>query len=293
MPDTRVDHCIVCDSDREFELWAPAIHRCVVCSLTVCLDPPTADQIEQIYSESYFRGEEYFDYLEVNRGIKRSLDRRRQEILPLIENRGRMLEIGCAYGYFLDACRNDFDHVVGIDISRDAVAHARETLGLDAQVGDLVSASFPERWADAVCMWDTIEHLTDPSGYLTEALRILKPGGKLFLTTGDLGSAVARIRGRKWRQIHPNTHYFYFSRDTMARLLNRLGFDAVDFGTSANIHSLDSVLYNLKIRRHPLGRIGDIPGLKRLFSRIELSINLRDIMFVAASRPTGSGPGGI
>ena len=292
MSELRLDHCIVCGCEREFELWATDIHRCTSCSLMVCLEPPSPEEIELIYSEGYFRGEEYFDYLEANSGIRQTLNRRRREVLARVDARERLLEVGCAYGYFLDSCRADFEDVVGIDISRDAVSHARDKLELDARVGDLVSASFPGDWADAVCMWDTIEHLTDPSGYLAETRRILKPGGMLFLTTGDLGSIVARVRGRRWRQIHPNTHYFYFSRDTISRLLDRLGFDSLEFRTSANIHRLDSVFYNLKIRQNPLGRLGDIPLLKGVFSRVELSINLGDIMFVAARIPRNPRPAG-
>ena len=80
---------------------------------------------------------------------------------------------------------------------------------------------------DVVCLWDTIEHLLDPRAYLERAHDVLADKGYLFLTTGDIGSAMARMRGASWRMIHPPSHLNYFSRETMTRLLDRVGFDVV------------------------------------------------------------------
>ena len=60
--------------------------------------------------------------------------------------------------------------------------------------------------------------------YGEKAYEVLKPGGRLFLTTGDIGSWVARIQGPRWRLIHPPTHLHYFSKATITRLLTGLGF---------------------------------------------------------------------
>ena len=50
----------------------------------------------------------------------------------------RLLEVGCAYGFFLDLARGRFETATGIDITEDGVRYARETLGLDAVQGDLL-----------------------------------------------------------------------------------------------------------------------------------------------------------
>jgi hypothetical protein len=134
-------------------------------------------------------------------------------------------------------------------------------------------------------MWDTIEHLADPAAYLEAAFRLLDPGGWLFLTTGDVGAMVARLRGRRWRQIHPSTHLHYFSRATMTRLLTRIGFSRPRFKTAGNVHTVDSIFYNLKLRRHPLGRLSDVAWVNRTFGSIEITINLGDTMLVAARKP--------
>jgi hypothetical protein len=53
---------------------------------------------------------------------------------------------------------------------------------------------------------------------LAEAARVLKPGGSLVLTTGDVGSAYARRAGARWHLLEPPWHLYFFSRDTMAAM---------------------------------------------------------------------------
>ena len=60
-------------------------------------------------------------------------------------------------------------------------------------------------------MWDTIEHLKRPDLFVQKAAADLRPGGLIALTTGDIGSLNARLRGARWRMIHPPTHLHYFS----------------------------------------------------------------------------------
>ena len=59
-----------------------------------------------------------------------------------------------------------------------------------------------------MCLWDTIEHLAEPEAYLEKIAKSLPVGGWLFLTTGDIGSPMARARGSRWRMIHPPTHLY-------------------------------------------------------------------------------------
>jgi SAM-dependent methyltransferase len=156
----------------------------------------------------------------------------------------------------------------------------------------LARAIFP-RWSlpqgafDVVCMWDTIEHLPGPARFVSRAAEALRPGGHLFLTTGDIGSLNARLRGSGWRQIHPPTHLNYFSRETMRRLLERYGFEVVGIETAAYHHTVFNIISALKLRGGMLGRGAGLAGRllgERMTRRLGLWLDLRDIMFVAARR---------
>jgi 2-polyprenyl-3-methyl-5-hydroxy-6-metoxy-1,4-benzoquinol methylase len=196
--------------------------------------------------------------------------------------------VGCAYGLFLDEARARFDRVTGIDVTDVPLEHARNVLRLDARRGDFLTAELGPEPFDVVCMWDTIEHLPGPDRFVARAFALLRPGGSLFLTTGDIGALNARLRGPNWRQIHPPSHLNYFSRATMTRMLERVGFEVRPIETASYYHSVYNILASIRMRRGAGARAASaLLGLlgERLARRLGLWINLGDTMFVAARRP--------
>jgi SAM-dependent methyltransferase len=243
------------------------------------------EDFERLYSADYFHGAEYHDYVGEQALIERHFESRLKMLLrhvPDAETK-TVFEIGCAYGFFLNVARTYFRSVRGIDISRDAVAHAAGTLGLPATVGDYLDLDISAP-VDVVCLWDTIEHLQSPHRYIEHAAAHLRPEGVLALTTGDIGSAVARWRGTRWRQIHPPTHLHYFSRATLTGLLERHGFTVEAARYDGMYRSLDTIAYivfTIK-RRQPWA----YAWLKRTgLLRLNLYLNLFDIIYVVARKP--------
>lgn len=155
--------------------------------------------------------------------------------------------------------------------------------------GTFPDIGFSGRSFDVVCLWDTIEHLGAPDVYLARASTLLKDSGLLFLTTGDISSLNARLRGSNWRQIHPPSHLHYFSKTTITRLLVRLGLEVEGIETAAYYHTMFNVLKSIEICGGPGGRLASttlsLVG-DRLARRLGLWVNLGDIMFVAARRKT-------
>jgi hypothetical protein len=86
--------------------------------------------------------------------------------------------------------------------------------------------------------WDYIEHWIDPSGDVRAAGELLRTGGALALSTGDIGSLLARLSGRRWHLLTPRHHNFYFSVPTMRRLLERAGFTIDFMGHPSSPYSL-------------------------------------------------------
>jgi SAM-dependent methyltransferase len=138
---------------------------------------------------------------------------------------GRLLEVGCFAGHFLNAARVDFD-VEGIEPSEWACRIATERFKLKVRRAAFDADHFEPASFDVAAMVDVIEHVTDPVGALARAARALKPGGLLYLVTPDVGSLSARLLRGYWWGLRP-AHIYYFDRATMARALEKAGLRVV------------------------------------------------------------------
>jgi 2-polyprenyl-3-methyl-5-hydroxy-6-metoxy-1,4-benzoquinol methylase len=241
------------------------------------------DRLHALYGRRYFHGDEYTDYTADRAELESNFARRMAVLRRFLdrERHRRLFELGCAYGYFLNAVRGEFGTVEGIDVSEDAVRFAREQLHLPVLHGDLLTTDLGDRRYDVVCMWDTIEHLKTPDSYVGALGGRVAPGGLIALTTGDIGSLNARIRRARWRLIHPPTHVHYFSRRSIARLLDRFGFDVVHVEYCGFSRSLRSVIDGVFRLRWGLDGLAAWLQRRSLAGR-SVYLNLRDIMYVIA-----------
>lgn len=278
--------CAVCDNAGFDYPVLGSLARCQRCGFVfVPRTPELAAQVAALYDGDYFTGGEFADYASQQRIFARNFRGYLARMRRAGAIGGRLLEVGCAYGFFLDEARRTFD-VQGLDVNSAAVAAARAR-GLNASCGEFLDFR-PTAPYDVVCLWDTIEHVLDPRAYLQRVHAVLAPRGWLFLTTGDIGSLIARLRGARWRMIHPPSHLSYFSRHTMTLLLDRTGFEPRSIESVGTWRHLANAVHVLAlVARSPLVRrtagFVDRHIAGRLPS-IGFYLNLHDIMFVAAQR---------
>lgn len=235
-----------------------------------------------VYSHDYFFGGDYINYLADRSAFDLHFRDRLQEITRY-RSSGDLLEIGCAYGFFLATARECF-HVRGFDIAQEPVTFARSQLGLDARCGDFTDTPYPAASADMIVMWDTIEHLAFPERMVAKVAAVLRDDGYLFLTTGDIDSALARLQREHWRMIHPPSHLQYFTRRSISQLLARNGLKTVRIQSVGVRRSLAQVLFGLLA----LGQNASPSLLRKLAaSRVghwSFVLNTYDIMLVVASK---------
>ncbi len=219
--------CIGCAAHRPaalFERDGFHIVQCGACGLVYVGEDPAAVDFAALYDESYYTGGQngaFADYVGQAAG-RRAAARRRLWTLRRIKPRGRLLDVGCAAGFFLAEAARHFD-VQGVEPSTYAATFAREKLGLKVFNGTLHDAALAAASFDLITLWDVIEHVPDPAALLVEIQRLLAPGGRVVLTTGDIGSAYAQARGAAWHLLTPPWHLYFFSRATLMTLATRAG----------------------------------------------------------------------
>ena len=97
---------------------------------------------------------------------------------------GRLLEVGCSWGKFIDVARDRGWKVSGVELSAKSSTSARNELHLDVFTGKLEDSPFVGTQAiDLVISWHVIEHVPDPLSFLRACRSCLRPGGYLVLKT--------------------------------------------------------------------------------------------------------------
>lgn len=180
-----------------------------------------------LYGPGYFDAGEnggYVGYDEdapVHRGVaKRRLARLNGWIDPRASL--RLLDVGAASGYVLEAARTRGWTAVGVDVSAAARARARSR-GLTV-VADLVEgmARLGDE-ADVVTVYQVLEHMPDPADAIDVVARHLAPHGVVAIETWDFASVTARVFVRHWQQANPPSVVHLPTRRGLTLLLNRHG----------------------------------------------------------------------
>ena len=86
---------------------------------------------------------------------------------------------------------------------------------------------------DVICLWDLIEHVTDPRAFLTQVRRLFRTGTHLLIQTPRYGR-VAELFGESWRYLLPVEHVVLYSLEALTALLSEFGFQRrswVSFGS--------------------------------------------------------------
>jgi SAM-dependent methyltransferase len=280
---TELHSCIVCGGELRPALRKDGFDlvRCGTCGLLMRRELPAREDLDGIYAPEYFKYraetpvDGYADYVGDEERHRETARRRLALLERFVTSRGRLLDVGAAAGFFVDeAIRAGWD-AEGVDVAAHVVEWGRRELGAPLHVGDVSTAAGSYA---AVTMWDYIEHSLDPAGELAKMNELLEPGGVVALSTGDVESAAARLSRSRWHLLTPRHHNFFFSARTLARLLERCGFDVIWSGHPGARYSLAHLAY----KAAPAALAKRISGSR--VGRVSLPVNLFDIVTVVARK---------
>jgi SAM-dependent methyltransferase len=226
VPTRKVD-CPLCGSEehaRLFEKQGFTFVRCVECDL-VFVNP----QLEEAAVLDEYRtaasNDLWFEVLTSER--QQVLDRDKfTEVLDALDPyRGRLLDVGCSIGLFLQLAAERGWEGVGLEPAPRAREHARDVYGLDVRPEPLEKAGFAPESFDAVALLSVLEHASEPLTLLGDCARVLRPGGALYAIVPNVESLACRVLGAETRTFDGRNHLVYFSAATLADALARAGFE--------------------------------------------------------------------
>ena len=141
--------CVICDSEAFqflFEKNNCRIEKCSICGMVQVTNMPPREQVEDGYDEDFF--EEYYKGLECNQKKQRyvylNFHNKVDQIEKRIRERGKIMDVGCSFGFFMDAARQRGWTVTGIDVSKYAADYATQRLGLLVENKTIMEAKFAD-----------------------------------------------------------------------------------------------------------------------------------------------------
>lgn len=210
-----------------FEKDGHRFHRCTNCDL-VRIDPqPTDEVLAKIY------GAHYYDAwgLQTDKGdverIKATTFRFNLGDLGTPKKGQKLLDCGAATGFLMGVAQEMGYEVYGVELSEYGANAIAERFGKDrVHQGQLEDANFDGKRFDVISMYDFIEHVRDPEAVLRNAFELLAPGGAISITTPDTSTLTHKVMRSHWSH-YKVEHIFYFNRDNLKQLLERVGFRGV------------------------------------------------------------------
>lgn len=221
--------CNLCGSSNSKELYVIEkegkfrIVKCRKCGLVYQNPRPSKSEIHNMYNEDYFKGKGFDKSIDYYSGLKKKdawniVNRNRILNIEKYTKKGRILDIGCGLGDFLDVARLEGWKSYGVEVSKFSANFAKKRFKVNVFNGTLKKARFKTGFFNAITMIEVIEHLEDPLSELKECNRIMEKGGIIVIQTGNIDGLYAKISGSGWFYFLLG-HLNYFSKKTIRKAL--------------------------------------------------------------------------
>lgn len=212
-----------------------SIAKCSSCGLEQTVPVPSPEELKRLYEDHYnFSGEKRTAYTRLREVFLFSPLYRLWLLLDGDisfhgrKGKGRLLDIGCNEGRGLEICRRNGFDPEGVELNRTAAAVARAK-GFSVHT-ERIEEFKPGEPYDIVLLSNVLEHSTDQKEMLSHIRRLLKPGGKVWISCPNSSSWLRTLFGRYWINWHVPFHIAHFSPETLKPLLEGAGFRVTEVG---------------------------------------------------------------
>lgn len=200
-------------------------------------------------------------YVQEKQGRKYTFRRSLRQLHRFHQPPGKLLDIGCYTGTFMEVAAAEGWEVYGFELSSWAAEIARNHGAGPVYDGQLEHIPHPSGHFDVITCWDVLEHVSNPLKVLHHTSALLKTGGLLALSTYLIDSYPVRILGTRY-PFFMEMHLVHFSKKTLHCLLSTCGYEILRI---APHHRVIAVTYFLEKLKNllPLGNYIIQPFLKR------------------------------
>jgi SAM-dependent methyltransferase len=288
MTKETITNCNFCNGTDSKELYEDNEHliSCLTCGLVFTKVQMNVEGMKDFYGKDYFINSDsvqkgYEHYFDSRNNIWKTFSRRMNIIEKHFKNPGKVLDIGCAAGFFLEVAKKRGWEVRGVDISKLCTEYAKNHLGITVDNELFANVEYRNENFDLITMWDYLEHSIRPKEDMEKAYKLLENNGLLVIAVPDVDSFPSRFFKSNWIGIKLDEHFYYFSRKILVKKLEEIGFDVIMTGYAGKYVSTsiaaDRLIYYNKLFFLLFGKI-----IKRL--NFSFYCNPFDISFIIARK---------
>lgn len=216
--------------DTLFPINSYKLVKCKNCGLVYVNPRPTTIEREAINKEIY-DSEKYRTHYFQDRKIFEKRFKKKLRKIERYSKKGKILDVGTSYGFFLDEARKRGWETYGIEKNIPAAHYAREKLGLNVFGCTIEEEKFDKNYFDVITLWDVLEHSPDPVIFLKKLKTVLKINGLICVQSPNIESLIAKYRKERWDWLSPNDHLFHFSPSTLEAILIKSGYKIISITT--------------------------------------------------------------
>ncbi len=231
------------------------VYECAQCKVAMLHPFPSDEILAKLYSYGSYRtdrGKRFGFLIESLIHLGRILKRRR---ISRFVKTGKILDIGCGRGLFLDVMRRGGWDTIGTEFNEDTASYAIKNYGLNILPGDITQHKLQTESLDAININQVLEHLKNPKKVLEESHRLLRRGGTLIISVPDLRSPQFAIGKKNWAYLDIPFHLFHFTEEGLSELLKknefkvkyikRFSLEMGPFGWLQTLLNISGVPFNL------------------------------------------------
>jgi 2-polyprenyl-3-methyl-5-hydroxy-6-metoxy-1,4-benzoquinol methylase len=217
------------------------------------MDPQLSDaEITELYSEQYYKswGISGESENESSKQMKIATFLLRLETIKNYITKGKVLDIGCATGFFLEAAQSSGFEPYGIELSEYSSSIAKKKFGNDSVFnGKLEDCRFADGMFNVISMFDLIEHVRVPRETLAHAGKLLDKNGIIIITTPDCKSTSNKRMGKKWTH-YKKEHFYYFDLESLKYIARQCNMNIIYHESSKKALNIDYLHTQLNVYKH-------------------------------------------
>lgn len=232
--------CPICHADKTEELFQIkdyflthedfAIAKCKSCGFRYTKPRPAENSIG-----SYYESEEYISHSNAKKGVVNTIYqlvrnfsiKKKVNLVRKYINQGKVLDIGCGTGEFINALTKSGYDTLGIEPNINARAQGINNYHLDIRE-EMEINSIEASSIDVISMWHVLEHVYNLEDRVGQIKKIIKPDGIIIIAVPNPDSYDAKKYGKYWAAYDVPRHLYHFAKNDIVKLFEKFSIELID-----------------------------------------------------------------